>query len=84
MKFSFSSKYDYTLTRIIRKDQQNRCILFFRKKVLHISSGIDDMGAVRWDLALVLLFAWIVVYCCICKGIKTSGRVRTFGTKAWE
>ena len=33
------------------------------------------MGPVRWDLALVLLFAWIVVYACICKGIKTSGKV---------
>ena len=47
----------------------------FRRKVLKISDGIDDMGPVKWDLALTLLFAWIVVYCCICKGIKTSGKV---------
>lgn len=33
------------------------------------------MGEIKWDLALTLLFAWVVVYCCICKGIKSSGKV---------
>ncbi|CAD5120248.1 DgyrCDS8820 [Dimorphilus gyrociliatus] len=46
-----------------------------RRKVLNISSGIDEPGAIKWDLALCLLLAWIVVYLCICKGIKSSGKV---------
>uniref|UniRef100_K1QK81 Sodium-and chloride-dependent GABA transporter 2 n=1 Tax=Magallana gigas TaxID=29159 RepID=K1QK81_MAGGI len=46
-------------------------------KVLNISDGIEpeNMGEIKWDLALTLLFAWVVVYCCICKGIKSSGKV---------
>ncbi|KAK3787764.1 hypothetical protein RRG08_049710 [Elysia crispata] len=48
---------------------------FWENKVLGISDGLDDMGSIKWDLVLCLLFAWIVVYCCICKGIKSSGKV---------
>ena len=43
--------------------------------MLGISDGIDQMGTVKWDLALCLLLAWIVVYACICKGIRSSGKV---------
>lgn len=46
-----------------------------RNKVLDISDGIDQMGPVKWDLVLCLLLAWIVVYLCICKGIRSSGKV---------
>ncbi|XP_060062612.1 sodium- and chloride-dependent taurine transporter-like [Ylistrum balloti] len=48
---------------------------FWERKVLAISDGIEHMGPVKWDLALTLLFAWIVVYLCICKGIRSSGKV---------
>lgn len=48
---------------------------FWERKVLNISSGINEPGEVKWDLALCLLLAWIVVYLCICKGIKSSGKV---------
>ena len=43
--------------------------------MLNISDGIDDVGEVKWDLCLTLLFAWFVVFACICQGIKTSGKV---------
>ncbi|XP_055959006.1 sodium- and chloride-dependent taurine transporter isoform X1 [Patella vulgata] len=48
---------------------------FWELKTLAISDGIDEVGTIKWDLALCLLFAWIVVYLCICKGIKSSGKV---------
>ncbi|KAL5011348.1 hypothetical protein ScPMuIL_009899 [Solemya velum] len=48
---------------------------YWENKVLAISDGIDQMGPVKWDICLCLLFAWIVVYLCICKGIKSSGKV---------
>ncbi|XP_005096200.2 sodium- and chloride-dependent creatine transporter 1 [Aplysia californica] len=48
---------------------------FWENKVLGITDGLHDLGVVKWDLCLCLLFAWIVVYCCICKGIKSSGKV---------
>ena len=51
------------------------CQFCCRRKVLQISTGIDDVGTIKWDLALCLLLAWMVVYFCIWKGIKTSGKV---------
>ncbi|GFR91172.1 sodium- and chloride-dependent taurine transporter-like [Elysia marginata] len=48
---------------------------FWERKVLGLSSGVGEPGNIKWDLALCLLLAWIVVYFCICKGIKSSGKV---------
>ena len=59
-------------TRIIR--------ICCRRKVLQISTGVDDVGTIKWDLALCLLLGWIVVYLCIWKGIKSSGKVITSPT----
>ena len=47
----------------------------FRYRVLRISSGLDQQGALRWDLALCLLLAWVICYLCVCKGVKSSGKV---------
>ncbi|KAH9495200.1 Sodium- and chloride-dependent taurine transporter [Bulinus truncatus] len=48
---------------------------FWERKVLGLSSGVDHPGMIKWDLALCLLLAWLIVYFCICKGIKSSGKV---------
>ncbi|KAM4570035.1 sodium- and chloride-dependent GABA transporter 2-like [Odontesthes bonariensis] len=50
---------------------------FWSNRVLRMS---DDMslGKVHWDLALCLLFAWVICYFCIWKGIKTTGKVVYF------
>ncbi|NXT23891.1 SC6A7 protein, partial [Syrrhaptes paradoxus] len=39
------------------------------------SSGLGDPGAVRWPLALCLLAAWTLVFLCMLKGIRSSGKV---------
>ncbi|XP_078682720.1 sodium-dependent proline transporter-like isoform X1 [Branchiostoma floridae x Branchiostoma belcheri] len=51
---------------------------FWTHKVLHLSKGIDQMGTVRWDLALCLLLAWVIVGACLIKGVKSSGKVVYF------
>lgn len=40
-----------------------------------ITSGIHDLGSLRWELALCLLLAWIICYFCIWKGVKSTGKV---------
>ena len=49
----------------------------FSNRVLHLSSGIDDMGLPHWDLVLSLLGAWTIAFFCMIKGIKSSGKVQT-------
>lgn len=47
-----------------------------RRRVLKISDGIQHLGALRWELALCLLLAWVICYFCIWKGVKSTGKVR--------
>lgn len=46
--------------------------------MLNESDGIEDMGPVQWHLCLCLLAAWIVIFLCLIKGIKSSGKVVYF------
>ncbi|KAL6457934.1 hypothetical protein MHYP_G00331640 [Metynnis hypsauchen] len=51
---------------------------FWRHRVLHLSTGMESLGGVRWDLALILLLVWIIVYFCIWKGVKSTGKAAYF------
>nr|XP_021488323.1 sodium- and chloride-dependent betaine transporter [Meriones unguiculatus] len=53
---------------------------FWERRVLGITSGIHDLGSLRWELALCLLLAWIICYFCIWKGVKSTGKVRCPGS----
>uniref|UniRef100_A0A3Q1HEK6 Transporter n=1 Tax=Acanthochromis polyacanthus TaxID=80966 RepID=A0A3Q1HEK6_9TELE len=48
------------------------------RRVLNISGGIEEMGSLRWELALCLLLSWVICYFCIWKGIKSTGKVTYF------
>lgn len=43
-----------------------------------ISSGIEEIGNIRWELAGTLLLVWILCYFCIWKGVRWTGKV-SFG-----
>lgn len=51
---------------------------FCRRNVLDMSGGIDSPGHIRWQLLLCLLAAWLAVFLCLFRGIKTSGKVRNY------
>lgn len=67
------------LTKHVCKCVSTCCIFSFffslshSYRVLRLS---DDMSLtkIHWDLALCLLFAWVVCYFCIWKGIKSTGK----------
>lgn len=42
--------------------------------VVH-SQGLHNPGPVRWPLALCLLAAWVIIFLCMLKGIRSSGKV---------
>merc|ERR1719354_541359 len=48
---------------------------YFSNKVLQISSGIEDTGSMNMQLTLALLVAWVIVFLCVFKGVKWSGKV---------
>ncbi|KAI2648639.1 Sodium- and chloride-dependent GABA transporter 2 [Labeo rohita] len=53
-------------------------IEFWERRVLRISSGIEEIGTLHWDLVLCLLLAWVLCYFCIWKGVKSTGKVVYF------
>ena len=36
---------------------------------------VGDLGGFKYDLPLCLLLSWIIVFLCLIKGIKSSGKV---------
>ncbi|KAH7958483.1 hypothetical protein HPB49_001988 [Dermacentor silvarum] len=53
---------------------------YFTRHLLQLqySSGIDDLGSIKWDMALCLLAVYIICYFSLWKGISTSGKVVWF------
>lgn len=45
--------------------------------------GMSDDMSLNWHLALCLLFAWVMCYFCIWKGIKVTGKASTPLTHAY-
>ncbi|XP_059505688.1 sodium- and chloride-dependent taurine transporter-like isoform X1 [Stegostoma tigrinum] len=48
---------------------------FWERNVLGLSSGIDQVGSLKWELALCLMAAWIICFFCIWKGVRSTGKV---------
>ncbi|XP_028448842.1 sodium- and chloride-dependent GABA transporter 3-like [Perca flavescens] len=51
---------------------------FWERRVLGVSGGIEELGSVRWELALCLLACWVICYFSIWKGVRSSGKVVYF------
>jgi len=41
-----------------------------------MTRGIEHAGGIRWELFGLLILAWAIVYFCIFKGVKSTGKVR--------
>ncbi|KAJ8045966.1 Creatine transporter [Holothuria leucospilota] len=67
-------------TCIDPSDRVSSTVEFWERKILqiHLSTGIDDLGGINWQLMLCLMGSWVLVYLCICKGVKSSGKVVYF------
>ncbi|XP_071808909.1 sodium- and chloride-dependent GABA transporter 1-like [Asterias amurensis] len=51
---------------------------YWERRVLHISSGFEEIGSIRWDLLGCLALAWVLTFLCIWKGVKTTGKIVWF------
>uniref|UniRef100_H2ZDJ2 Transporter n=1 Tax=Ciona savignyi TaxID=51511 RepID=H2ZDJ2_CIOSA len=50
----------------------------YRTKVLRLTDSIDNIGGIQWELMGLLVLAWIIVFVCLFKGVKWSGKVVYF------
>ncbi|XP_033124324.1 sodium- and chloride-dependent glycine transporter 2-like [Anneissia japonica] len=62
----------------LKADRKLPSFEFYRYEMLQMTEDIGDLGGVRWQLALCLLLAWFIVFCCLAKGVKSSGKVMYF------
>lgn len=72
-EFSNASLYENTTGKSV-----DSVIEFWERKVLHISSGIDEPGSIVWELALSLFIVWVLIYFIVWKGVKWSGKIVYF------
>ncbi|KAI1892894.1 hypothetical protein AGOR_G00138220 [Albula goreensis] len=53
-------------------------IEFWERKVLRLSGGLDEPGEISGYMVMCLVATWIIVYFCIWKGVKSTGKVVYF------
>ncbi|CAF1058426.1 unnamed protein product [Rotaria sordida] len=51
---------------------------YFNNYILNKSPGMGFISTMEWPLVLCLLAAWVLVFICLCRGIKTSGKLRLY------
>lgn len=51
---------------------------FWERRVLKVTGSVDEVGHMRWELALCLLLSWVICYFCVWKGVKSTGKVVYF------
>ncbi|XP_034411183.1 sodium- and chloride-dependent betaine transporter-like [Cyclopterus lumpus] len=73
-----SSSSNLTVNLTVLKNATPAATEFWERRALGISGGIDELGSVRWELALCLLACWVFCYFSIWKGVRSSGKVVYF------
>ncbi|XP_054905309.1 sodium- and chloride-dependent GABA transporter ine [Poeciliopsis prolifica] len=68
-----SSGFPGNATHLQSSSQQ-----FFDHKLLGKTSGIEEAGGLQWEAFGCLLLSWIIIYLCIFKGVKSTGKVVYF------
>uniref|UniRef100_A0A914N1H5 Uncharacterized protein n=1 Tax=Meloidogyne incognita TaxID=6306 RepID=A0A914N1H5_MELIC len=48
---------------------------FWNREAINTSETIGDFGGFTWHMTFCLVFAWFVIYLCVMRGIKSSGKV---------
>ncbi|XP_044299443.1 sodium- and chloride-dependent creatine transporter 1 [Varanus komodoensis] len=59
-------------------DKRSPVIEFWENKVLHLSKGLEFPGSINWEVTLCLLACWVLVYFCVWKGVKSTGKIVYF------
>jgi solute carrier family 6 GABA transporter-like protein 1 len=60
------------------KDSVTSADEFWLYRVLNMTDGIENQGSIRWELVITLFITWVVIYFCIWRGIKWTGKIVYF------
>ncbi|XP_055671398.1 sodium- and chloride-dependent glycine transporter 1 isoform X1 [Falco peregrinus] len=77
---NLSSRAALNLTRLLNTTQKRTSPSeeYWRRYVLDLSDDIGNLGEVRLPLLGCLGVSWVVVFLCLIKGVKSSGKVVYF------
>uniref|UniRef100_A0A6P7FST3 Transporter n=1 Tax=Diabrotica virgifera virgifera TaxID=50390 RepID=A0A6P7FST3_DIAVI len=68
----------FNVSSIISRNSSSAVEEFFDRRVLSITSGLEDIGGFQWHLFIALIVGWIMVYGIIRKGLHQSGKIMWF------
>ncbi|KAL0894566.1 hypothetical protein ABMA27_013138 [Loxostege sticticalis] len=69
---SNSSSFVYNSTVTTPEDE------FFHIRLLRMSSSINEIGGIVWPVFWCNVICWVIVYLCICNGVKSVGKIVYF------
>lgn len=73
---SFNSTSNRSVHNAVSECSRSNSILyFFFRETLNVSENIEETTTWNWKITLCYIAAWIVIYICIIRGIKSSGKV---------
>jgi SNF family Na+-dependent transporter len=78
IEYAFNGASAILNCSLTKKEFDSPSSEYWNNNVLHLTDGIDEVGELRWQLVICLILAWILVYFCLWKGIKSSGKVVYF------
>ncbi|CAK9304342.1 unnamed protein product [Gordionus sp. m RMFG-2023] len=72
---SLLNSLQYNTSHMISSSEE-----YWLNRVLDInsSSGMHDLGSIKWELALCLLLSWAIVFLTLSKGISSAGKAIYF------
>ncbi|XP_071102034.1 sodium- and chloride-dependent glycine transporter 1-like [Haliotis cracherodii] len=48
---------------------------FWQYNVLKVSSGLEEVGNVQWPIVGCLFASYVIMFLCLCRGVKSVGKV---------
>ncbi|XP_067649318.1 sodium-dependent dopamine transporter-like [Haliotis asinina] len=67
--------YDAVPTNITSVAGMTATEEFWRLQVLQVTDGLETIGGLRWPIVICLLITYIMLFLCVFKGIRVSGKL---------
>ncbi|XP_029184477.1 sodium- and chloride-dependent transporter XTRP3-like [Acropora millepora] len=64
-----------TMKPVLECTQTSPTKYFWYRTTLQISTGIEDSGGINWKLCACLVGTWILVWLCMMKGRRVTGKI---------